>query len=64
MDDPNLDEYNVGQKVQDFINYTLNQATQYKTSNLITTLGSDFQYSNALMWYKNLDKLIYHVDKQ
>ena len=64
MDDPNLDEYNVDEKVEDFINYTLNQATQYKTRNLIMTLGSDFQYSNAHMWYKNLDKVIYYVNKQ
>ena len=64
MDDPKLDEYNVDKKVEDFINYTLNQASQYKTSNLIMTLGSDFQYSNAHMWYKNLDKLIYYVNKE
>ena len=64
MDDPKLDEYNVNQKVQDFITNTNNQASQYKTNNLIMTLGNDFQYSNAHMWYKNLDKLIYYVNKQ
>lgn len=64
MDDPSLDEYNVDKKVQDFLEYTHNQATWYKTKNLIMTMGSDFQYSNALMWYKNLDKLIYHVNNQ
>jgi len=26
------------------------------------TMGSDFQYSNANMWYKNLDKLIKYVN--
>ena len=64
MDDPNLDEYNVDKKVSDFLNYTRNQATQYKTSNLIMTMGSDFQYSNAHMWFKNLDKLIYYVNQE
>lgn len=26
-------------------------------------MGEDFQYSNALMWFKNLDKLIKYVNK-
>lgn len=28
------------------------------------TMGSDFQYENAMLWYKNLDKLIHHVNAQ
>ena len=28
------------------------------------TMGSDFQYENAILWYKNLDKLIHHVNAQ
>ena len=63
MDDPNLEDYNVDQKVGQFINYTLDQAKSYKTNNLIMTMGSDFQYSNAHMWFKNLDKLIYYVNQ-
>lgn len=64
MDDPRLDEYNVDQKVNDFINQVNEQANSYKTSNLIMTLGSDFQYSNAHMWFKNLDKLIFYVNQR
>ena len=26
------------------------------------TMGEDFQYENANMWYKNLDKLIKYVN--
>ena len=26
------------------------------------TMGSDFQYTNAKVWYKNLDKLIKYVN--
>lgn len=64
MDDPDLDDYNVDDKVKKFLEYTHNQAEWYKTKNLIMTMGSDFQYSNAHMWYKNLDKLIYYVNKE
>ena len=28
------------------------------------TLGMDFYYTNALTWFKNLDKLIYYVNKK
>jgi lysosomal alpha-mannosidase len=64
MDDPNLDEYNVDKKVKDFIEYTLDQAKHYATNNLVMTMGSDFQYSNANRWYKNLDKLIKYVNAE
>ena len=64
MDDPRLDDYNVDQKVNDFLNSINDQSQRYKTSNLILTLGSDFQYSNAHMWYKNLDKLIFYVNQR
>ena len=62
MDDPTLEDYNVDKKVNDFIQYTMNQYSQYKTNSLIMTMGSDFQYSNAHLWFKNLDKLIHYVN--
>jgi lysosomal alpha-mannosidase len=64
MDDPTLDEYNVDQKVQSFLKQAQDQAAAYKTNHLIMTMGSDFQYSNAHMWYKNLDKAIYWINKE
>jgi lysosomal alpha-mannosidase len=64
MDNPNLEDYNVDQKVNDFIQYTMNQYEKYNTNSLIMTMGSDFQYSNAHMWYKNLDKLIHYVNQR
>lgn len=42
----------------------LSQATVYKTNHIIMTMGSDFQYENANLWYKNLDKLIHYVNGQ
>ena len=32
------------------------------TNNIYFMMGSDFQYENANVWYKNLDKLIHHVN--
>lgn len=40
------------------------QASVYKSNHIIMTMGSDFQYENANLWYKNLDKLIYYVNAQ
>ena len=32
--------------------------------NIMMTMGSDFNYANALPWYKNMDKLIEHVNRK
>ena len=57
MDDPRLEDYNFEAKISEFINYTKLQADSYATSNLIMTMGEDFNYANANMWFKNMDKL-------
>jgi len=64
MDDSTLEDYNVDLKVDQYINYTIDLSGFYKTSNLINTMGSDFQYSNAHRWFKNLDKMIYYVNQR
>ena len=63
IDNPESDEYNVEQKVTEFLFFTGFEAGQFRTKNLIMTFGADFEYSNALRNFKNLDKLIYHVNK-
>ena len=32
-------------------------------SNIMLTMGSDFNYQNANTWFKNLDKLIHYVNQ-
>nr|XP_057921276.1 lysosomal alpha-mannosidase isoform X2 [Doryrhamphus excisus] len=63
-DDPNLEDYNVDDVVERFLNIANSQALVYKTDHIIMTMGSDFQYENANLWYKNLDKLIHYVNAQ
>ncbi|KAJ8263830.1 hypothetical protein GJAV_G00141780, partial [Gymnothorax javanicus] len=62
QDDPSLEDYNVDAIVQEFLNIANNQAALYRTNHIIMTMGSDFQYENANLWYKNLDKLIRYVN--
>ena len=38
------------------------QAHASTTNHIIMTMGSDFQYQSANMWFKNLDKLIKYVN--
>uniref|UniRef100_A0A672YR33 Alpha-mannosidase n=1 Tax=Sphaeramia orbicularis TaxID=375764 RepID=A0A672YR33_9TELE len=59
-DDPDLEDYNVDDVVKRFLNISM----VYKTNHIIMTMGSDFQYENANLWYKNLDKLIHYVNAQ
>ncbi|XP_051897842.1 lysosomal alpha-mannosidase [Pristis pectinata] len=61
-DDKDLDEYNVDEIVSYFRQVAHVQAKHYRTKHIIMTMGSDFQFQDANMWYKNLDKLIKYVN--
>ncbi|XP_071952735.1 lysosomal alpha-mannosidase-like [Antedon mediterranea] len=64
QDDKNLSGYNVDQRVTDFISAVQDQAKHFKTNNIMMTMGMDFEYENAIPWYKNLDKLIKYVNEK
>ncbi|GFS02334.1 alpha-mannosidase [Elysia marginata] len=61
-DNPKLHDYNVKQMVDNFINETHKQAKSYRTKHLIMTMGSDFNYVQAHMFFKEMDKLIKYVN--
>uniref|UniRef100_A0A3Q3WC73 Alpha-mannosidase n=1 Tax=Mola mola TaxID=94237 RepID=A0A3Q3WC73_MOLML len=61
-DDPDLEDYNVDDVLKRFLTIANGQSSVYKTNHIIMTMGSDFQYENANLWYKNLDKLILYVN--
>lgn len=45
-------------QVDDFVSYVTNMSQVYRTNNVLITMGEDFNYQSAHMWFKNLDKLI------
>src|ERR1700759_2529339 len=63
QDDPLLDDYNVEERVNSMVGHVQWLAShQRETQHVLITVGSDFQYENANAWYKNLDKLIRHLN--
>ena len=48
----------MNERVDEFIKYILLVAESYRTGNIMFTFGGDFQYRNAIEYYKNLDKLM------
>lgn len=61
IDDPESEDYNVDKVLKKFIKYSEDYASKYTTNNIMYTMGDDFQYQDANVWYKNLDKLIKYV---
>ncbi|XP_031293223.2 lysosomal alpha-mannosidase isoform X1 [Camelus dromedarius] len=64
VEDPSSPEYNAKELVQYFLQLATTQSQSYRTNHIVMTMGSDFQYENANMWFKNLDKLIQLVNAQ
>ncbi|XP_074990260.1 lysosomal alpha-mannosidase isoform X3 [Calonectris borealis] len=60
--DEDSEENNVDSIVSTFLQIAASQAERYRTNHIIMTMGSDFQYENANLWFKNMDKLIAHVN--
>ena len=61
--DPPVQDDTKNITVERFVKTTCKQALHYKTNNIILTMGSDFMYENANLWYRNLDKLIKYVNE-
>jgi lysosomal alpha-mannosidase len=62
MDDPTMFDYNVQERVDDFIKAVTDQAKHYTSGNILIPMGCDFEFENARVNYKNLDKLIFYVN--
>ncbi|KAN0052802.1 hypothetical protein ACTA71_006909 [Dictyostelium dimigraforme] len=62
QDDPNLFDNNVESRAEQFTEVALEYSTHYRTNNVLIPFGCDFAYLNAQMYYKNIDKLISHIN--
>ncbi|KAL5754443.1 hypothetical protein ACOSP7_022663 [Xanthoceras sorbifolium] len=51
------------QRVADFISAATSQASVTRDNHIMWTMGGDFQYQYADSWFKQMDKLIHHVNK-
>ncbi|XP_046648826.1 lysosomal alpha-mannosidase-like isoform X2 [Daphnia pulicaria] len=64
IDNPKSKEYNVDQRVTEFLNYCQRQSEAYATDHILLTMGGDFTYQDANVWYKNMDKLIKYANER
>ncbi|XP_076174533.1 lysosomal alpha-mannosidase II isoform X1 [Ptiloglossa arizonensis] len=58
IDDPSSPDYNVRERINTFLQYVVQQAEVYRTNNVIITMGGDFTFQHAEMYFVNMDKLI------
>ncbi|XP_009591416.1 probable alpha-mannosidase At5g13980 [Nicotiana tomentosiformis] len=63
QDDVNLFDYNVQERVNDFVAAALSQANITRTNHIMWTMGTDFKYQYAHTWFRNMDKLIHYVNQ-
>ncbi|XP_022741323.1 probable alpha-mannosidase At5g13980 [Durio zibethinus] len=63
QDDIDLFDYNVQDRVNDFVAAAIAQANVTRTNHIMWTMGTDFKYQYALTWFRNMDKLIHYVNK-
>ncbi|ONK72632.1 uncharacterized protein A4U43_C04F21420 [Asparagus officinalis] len=63
QDDLLLYDYNVEQRVNDFIDAAMTQANLTRTNHIMWTMGDDFMYQYAESWFRQMDKLINYVNK-
>lgn len=63
QDDPRLEGYNAVQRADALIEAAQAYAATSRGRDVMILMGTDFTYSNALTWYKNMDRLIAAVNR-
>ncbi|KAJ7563275.1 hypothetical protein O6H91_03G104000 [Diphasiastrum complanatum] len=63
QDNPLLYDINVQEHVDSFVKFAVEQGKDFRTNHIMWTMGDDFTYENANTWFKQIDKLIHHVNK-
>ncbi|CAI0456274.1 unnamed protein product [Linum tenue] len=62
QDDINLFDYNVPDRVNDFVAAAIWQANITRGNHVMFTMGTDFKYQYANSWFRQMDKLIHYVN--
>ncbi|KAJ4810161.1 Alpha-mannosidase [Rhynchospora pubera] len=62
QDDPLLFDYNVQERVNDFVAAAVSQANITRSNHIMFTMGTDFRYQYAKSWFRQLDKFIHYVN--
>ncbi|KZV46217.1 lysosomal alpha-mannosidase-like [Dorcoceras hygrometricum] len=63
QDDMDLFDYNVQERVSDFVAAAISQANVTRSNHIMWTMGTDFNYQYAHTWFRNMDKLIHYVNQ-
>ncbi|KAK7311283.1 hypothetical protein RJT34_09317 [Clitoria ternatea] len=63
QDNMDLFDYNVQERVNDFVAAAISQANITRTNHIMWTMGTDFKYQYAETWFRQMDKLIHYVNK-
>ncbi|KAI3856688.1 hypothetical protein MKX03_026813 [Papaver bracteatum] len=62
QDDHDLFDYNVQERVDDFVANAISQANVTRTNHIMWTMGTDFKYQYANSWFRQMDKFIHYVN--
>ncbi|XAR52060.1 Alpha-mannosidase [Bertholletia excelsa] len=62
QDDVLLFDYNVKERVDDFVTAALAQANVTRTNHIMWLMGTDFRYQYANSWFRQMDKFIHYVN--
>ncbi|DBB01101.1 hypothetical protein WJX77_006941 [Trebouxia sp. C0004] len=63
MDDKCLYDYNVQNRVDDFVRASQDISSVTYGDDILIPFGSDFQWISAHQYYKNVDKLIHYINE-
>ncbi|TYZ68389.1 hypothetical protein PybrP1_003372 [[Pythium] brassicae (nom. inval.)] len=63
QDDPALHDFNVCAVVDGFVAMALERGASTKGTHVFVPMGGDFQYDDARVWFKNMDKLLHYVNQ-
>ena len=64
VENEDLETYNLEEKLDLMYSNVIDQASHFRTSNILLTFGCDFTYMNAAKNFKNTDKLIKYMNER